>query len=60
MTGGQPPRPPGEFCQHVIQFIYDSVRTCASDKHFQAIYGTPTSGALVCFSWSADTQTAPF
>ena len=60
MTGGQPPRPPREFRQCVIQFIYDSVRTRARENHFELIDGTPTSGALVCFSWSADTQTAPF
>ena len=40
MTGGQPPRPPGGFCQYVIQYIYDSVRTCERENHFEAIDGT--------------------
>ena len=40
MTGGQPPRPPGGFCQYVIRYIYDSVRTCERENHFEAIDGT--------------------
>ena len=40
MTGGQPPRPPGEFCQYVILLFYDSVRTCARERHFELLDGT--------------------
>ena len=29
-----------EFCQHAILYIYDSVRTCERENHFEAIDGT--------------------